>query len=76
MVHIQSQTALKTFGHSRIDLALDEQLQLNISIHIERVKKNREVLESLTDAVCLLGKQELAFHENNKSASSSDREFY
>ena len=41
--HIQSQIALKTFGSSRIDLALNEQRRLNISIHNAKVKENREI---------------------------------
>ncbi len=76
VVHIQSQIALKTFGHSRIDLALDEQRRLGISIHNEKVKKNREILKSLIDVVCFLGKQELAFRGNNEGESSSNRGNY
>lgn len=76
VVHIQSQIALKTFGHSRIDLALDEQRRLGVSMHNERVKKNREILKSLIDVVCFLGKQELAFRGNNEIESSSNRGNY
>ncbi len=76
VVHIQSQIALKTFGHSRIDLALDEQRRLGISIHNEKVKKNREILKSLIDVVRFLGKQELAFRGNNEGESSSNRGNY
>ncbi|KAJ0003937.1 hypothetical protein NQD34_010151 [Periophthalmus magnuspinnatus] len=42
--HIQSQIALKTFGNSRIDLALNEQRRLNVSIHNAKVKENRQIL--------------------------------
>lgn len=73
VVHIQSQIALKTFGHNRVNLTLDEQRRLSISIHNEKVKKNEEILKSLVDAVCFLGKQEVAFRGNNESASSSNR---
>ncbi|XP_049597201.1 zinc finger MYM-type protein 1 [Syngnathus scovelli] len=59
--HIQSQIELKTFGMSGIDLALDEQRRLNISIHNAKVKENREVLKDLINATCFLAKQQLAF---------------
>lgn len=76
VVHIQSQISLKTFGHNRIDLALDEQWRLGVSMHNEKVKKNREILKSLIDVVCFLGKQELAFRGNNETESSSNRGNY
>ena len=44
-IHIQSQISLKTFGTSRIDLALSEQQRLNISLHNSKVKENREILK-------------------------------
>lgn len=75
-IHIQSQIALKTFGASRIDLALDEQRRLNISIHNAKVKENREILKDLINATCFLAKQELAFRGNDESASSSNRGNY
>ena len=55
--HIQNQIALKTFGTSRIDLALDEQRRLKVSIHNAKVKENRDLI----NATCFLAKQELAF---------------
>src|SRR4029434_1260659 len=70
--HIQSQIALKTFATSRIDLALDEQRRLNVSIHNAKVKENREILKDLIDVTCFLAKQELAFRGNDESSSSSN----
>ena len=64
--HIQSQIALKIFGITRIDLALDEQWKLNISIHNAKVKKNREILKDLINATCFLAKQQLAFPGNDE----------
>ena len=69
--HIQCQISLKTFGKSRIDLAL-EQRRLNITSHNEKVKENREVLKDLTNATCFLAMQELAFSGNDESAYSSN----
>lgn len=74
--HIQSQIALKTFGMSRIDLALDEQRRLNISIHNAMMKENREILKDLINATCFLAKQQLAFRGNDKSAGSANRGNY
>ena len=74
--HIQSQIMLKTFGMSRIDLALDEQRRLNISIHNAKVRENREILKDLINATCFLAKQQLAFRGNDESAGSTNRGNY
>ena len=74
--HIQSQIMLKTFGMSRIDLALDEQHRLNISIHNAKVKENREILKDLINATCFLAKQQLAFRGNHESTGSANRGNY
>jgi hypothetical protein len=67
---------LKTFGNSRIDLALDEQRRLNITCHNEKVRENREVLKDLINATCFLAKQELSFRGNDESTSSCNRGNY
>ena len=69
-IHIQSQISLKTFGTSRIDLALNKQQRLNVSLHNSKVKENREILMILTNGTCYLAKQELAFRGNDNSATS------
>jgi hypothetical protein len=74
--HIQNQISLKTFGSSRIDLALNEQRRLNTSVHNAKVKENREILKDLINATCFLAKQEFAFRGNDESASSSNRGNY
>ena len=74
--HIQNQIALKTFGISRIDLALDEQQRLNVSIHNAKVKESREILKDLINATCFLAEQELAFCGNDESSSSYNRGNY
>lgn len=61
---------------SRIDLALDEQRRLNISIHNAKVKENREILKDLINATCFLAKQQLAFRGNNENTSSTNRGNY
>ncbi|XP_063816563.1 solute carrier family 35 member C2 isoform X1 [Pseudophryne corroboree] len=76
VIHSQSQITLKTFGTLRIDLALNEQRILNISMHNAKVKENREILKSLINATCFLAKQELAFRGNDESASSFNRGNY
>ncbi|KAL6110043.1 uncharacterized protein ACO6RY_19205 [Pungitius sinensis] len=71
--HIQSQIALKTFGRSEVDLALEEQRRLHISTHNAKVKENREVLKDLINAACFLAKQGLDFRGNEKGSSPSGR---
>lgn len=74
--HIQCQITLNTFGITRIDLALNEQRRLQISLHNEKVKENHEMLKSLINATCFLAKQELGFRGNDESASSVNRGNY
>lgn len=74
--HIQSQIALKTLETSQVDLALNEQHRLNVSIHNAKVKENREILKDLINATCFLATQQLAFRGNDDSASSSNRGNY
>ena len=69
-IHIQSQISFKTFETSRIDLALNEQQRLNISLHNSKVKENREILKVLINGTCYLANQELAFHGNDGSVTS------
>ena len=69
-IHIQSQISFKTFGTSKIDLALNEQQRLNISLHNSKVKENREILKVLINGTCYLANQKLAFRGNNESATS------
>ena len=68
-VHIQSQISFKTFGTSRIELALNEEQRLNISLHNSKVKENREILKVLINPTCYLANQELAFCGNDESAT-------
>ena len=69
---------LNTFGKSRIDCQLSEQMHLDIVRHNEEVKKNREILSRLIDIVCFLGCQELAFrgHFESSTATSCNRGNY
>nr|XP_061843687.1 uncharacterized protein LOC133624088 [Nerophis lumbriciformis] len=65
--HIHGQISFKTCGMSRVDLALNEQRRLNISIHNASVKENREILKDLINATCYLGMQGLAFGGTSSS---------
>ncbi|KAJ4939399.1 hypothetical protein JOQ06_028848 [Pogonophryne albipinna] len=47
ITHIQSQIALKTFGTSRIDLALNDQQRLNVSIH----NAKNDLIEAVSDVI-------------------------
>ena len=75
-IHIQNQISFKTFGTSRIGLALNEQQRLNISLHDSKVKENREILKVLINETCYLANQELAFCGNDESATSFNRGNY
>ena len=75
-IHIQNQISFKTFGISRIDLALNEQQRLNISLHNSKVKENREILKVLINGTCYLANQELAFRGNDESVTSFNRGNY
>ena len=74
--HLKSTITLKTFGDARIDLQLDEQRRRDISMHNEKVKKNRELLKRLINAVVFLGKQELSFRGHDESKTSLNRGNY
>ena len=75
-IHIQSQIFFKTFGTSRIDLLLNEEQRLNVSLHNSKVKENREILKVFISGTCYLAKQELAFRGNDESATSFNRGNY
>ncbi|KAK1874902.1 Zinc finger MYM-type protein 1 [Dissostichus eleginoides] len=67
---------LKTFGDTRVDLQLNDQLRRETELHNERVNKNREILKRLIDCVLFLGKQELSFRGHDESAESRNRGNY
>ena len=74
--HIHSDIALKTFGKSRIDIAVSEQRKQEISLHNARVSENRYILKCLIDTVIFLAKQELAFRGHDESEGSLNRGNY
>lgn len=68
--------SIKHFGKVRIDLLLDKQKQRDTHRHNEMVTKNRDILKRMINAVCFLGKQELAFRGHDESESSDNRGNY
>ena len=74
--HLQATVLLKTFGDTRVDLQLNEQVRRETELHNEKVKKNREILKRLIDCVMFLGKQELSFRGHNERAESTNRGNY
>lgn len=59
-IHISGYFKLKTFlstSTARIDTLLDKQKRIDIQLHNEKVKKNREILKRLINSVCYLAKQ-------------------
>ncbi|KAG2456882.1 ZMYM1 protein, partial [Polypterus senegalus] len=74
--HLQATVLSKTFGETRVDLQLNEQVRREMELHNEKVKKNREILKRLIDCVIFLGKQELSFRGHDESAGSNNRGNY
>jgi hypothetical protein len=74
--HVQCFFQLKMFGRQRVDVLLNDQLDKSISQHNELVKKNRDILKRLIDAVCFLGKQELPFRGHDECNDSFNRGNY
>ncbi|KAL0968773.1 hypothetical protein UPYG_G00271580 [Umbra pygmaea] len=70
--HLHATVLLKTFGHTRVEHQVDEQMQREMELHNEKVKKNREILKRLIDCVIFLGRQELSFrgHDDNKESTN------
>ncbi|KAJ4432754.1 hypothetical protein ANN_21392 [Periplaneta americana] len=74
--HLRSSVAIAAFGENRIETALDHQLKNEISLHNQKVKRNRDILKRVINAVCFLGKQELAFRGNDETENSVNRGNY
>jgi hypothetical protein len=64
------------FDKTRIDFLLNDQNGLDVLNHNKKIKQNRKVLKSLINIICLLGKQELAFHGHDETESSLNRGNY
>ncbi|KAJ4430284.1 hypothetical protein ANN_22496 [Periplaneta americana] len=67
---------LSCFGSVRIDTQLDQQLKSDVARHNEMVKKNREILKRLIDAMCFLAMQELPFRGHGESEDSLNKGNY
>lgn len=76
MVHISNFLSLKSFGRVRIDELLDNSRKITVNQHNQKVTENRNILCTLIDAVCYLGKQEIPFRGDDESASSLNRGNY
>lgn len=74
--HFISMTKLKTFGLTRIDLEIDDQLRADVLRHNALVKHNREILARLITVTCFLGKNELSFRAHDESKESCNRGNY
>lgn len=74
--HLQATVLSKTFGETRVDLQLSEQVHRETDLKNQKVKKNRKILKRLIDRVIFLGKQELSFQGHDKSAGSKNRGNY
>ena len=76
ITHIRASIALATFGTVRIETELCDQTRQSIIVHNEKVKRNRDILKRLINAVCLLAKLELPFRGDDESKTSNNRGNY
>ena len=76
IAHIRASIALATFGTVRIETELSDQTRQSIILHNEKVKRNRDILKRLINAVCFLAKQELSFRGDDESKTSNNRGNY
>ena len=74
--HLHATVSLKTFGDTRVDLQLNEQVRRETVLHNEIVRKNREIVKKLIDCVIFLGKQELSFRGHDESKDSANKGNY
>lgn len=72
--HIMSVVHWKTFGECWVDLQPVDQRKQEISVHNERVRKNRDILKRLIDCVLFLAQHELSFRGYDESRDSLNRD--
>ena len=70
-IYIQSQTSSEISETSKIDLVLNGQQKLHISLHNSKVKPNRKILKIIIKGTCFLANQGLPFCGNDETANSS-----
>ena len=75
-LHINCDYEFRTFGRTRINTMLDEQLAHKLSQKNIKVKQNREIMNRLIDATCYLAKQGLAFRGHDEKDDSINRGNY
>ncbi|XP_018915130.2 zinc finger MYM-type protein 1 [Bemisia tabaci] len=72
VTHLRASLCFLTFGSSKGDKLSDNQLDAEISLHNQKVRRNREILRRLINAVSFLTKQELAFRNKDKKEISNN----
>lgn len=75
IIHIRCFLKMTAFGRNPIDHLhlLDEQRRRSHFMHNENVKKNREILKHMINAVQFLAQQELSLNEHDKSSAFHKR---
>ncbi|KAK9531031.1 hypothetical protein VZT92_010483 [Zoarces viviparus] len=74
--HLQATVLLKTFGETRVDLQINEQVCSETELHNKKFKKNREISKRLIDCVIFLGKQELSVRGHDEHKESTNKGNY
>lgn len=71
--HLQAVLKVSVFGKTRIEHAIDKQIEVSHRQHNELVDKNRNILKRLIDVVCFLGQHELGFRGHDETTTSANR---
>ena len=71
--HINACLKLKLFNKVRIDTALSQARDIEISQFNDQVRKNREILLRLIEITLFLAKQELSFRGHDEGCDSENR---
>lgn len=74
--HLKNRECFHMLGRTRIEHALSESYRLATVHHNEKVATNRKILGRLIQAICFLGKQELAFRGHREGPDSLNKGNY
>ena len=72
--HLQAMVLSKTFGETRVDLQLSEQVCRETELHNEKMKKNREILKRLIDCVIFWASRNFHFGDTMKALDPKTKE--
>lgn len=74
--HVGAAIRLKLLGSVPVDQLVDEGVRIQVAQHNAKVRRNRDTLRRLIDAVAYLGMQELAFRGRDEGPNSDNKGNY